>query len=989
MTDWTRCPQCGTKLDPSDSACRNCGAAAPLADTVISGDVLQHVSEEEIDSLAEELKEALAPQLILLHKFGEGGMGTVYLARDPALKRLVVVKVLSPALGHDPTARELFKREARAAAAVQHPNVVKVFQVGELPKFGTNYFVMEYVDGVTVNAAFPEGGSVPENTATRIVAEVAAALAAAHERGLVHRDIKPANVMIEHDTGRAVVLDFGISAAITPDALYVDGTLTESGIVVGTPTYMSPEQASGDEATDKSDVYSLGILAYELLTGRPPFESQSPAELIDSHLRDKPASVGQERPDLSPQAIEIIDLSLSKEPVDRPTAEDVRRALHGAETKMAEWPPSGLHELRARSRLFFRSLGALAFVSVFALYLSTGVGNIVGFADLLSAIQSPFATSNNAHYGAAFAVWMLLYFVSWAAALILVPLLSIRAWELSGQVRWARRSGYPWKIVSLAALDFFNDTESLINGRGPYAVVDPAGLIRLTKQRCLVSVLIVSSMITSIASLHLATATHLLSVSRLDTGVFSWIEFHLVLLPTYLILIAAGGLWVSTAYLRSRYKRSVPFIRKREPEVLAASVVNSWLAQAGLSRSVSQRSFPRTAFVVAAGVPSIAALVSVWVIGWTVDMSAGRSVRINEAAVDWRNAVIASTSRRGWPRIRAVSSFANIDAEETDLDSLREKVFRLPRVALVSVPLWQREIILAIRQHAFIRADSLIMVAGSRPDARIELSTWRQAVRRHLLSGIWPRESLSDSSIQSNHFGLYAETNLLVALREHSRKDTESALVRVRENLAYAAQLAGGTIRNAETARRALSEALEVGHFIARTSRDEFAITEFNDLGVLETNAVWDPELMQEAIYLAPYLMEDVEWLGAFSEVSDPEVVPYARLALVQGVVDGFCLRPREIMFGINPERASMLDSAGTLVDDIPGAREWMERLGDLFDAISSRPQDVVASLNLLVPLPSSLAVAIGHQVRWRWLETFGARLAYCNFTNLNQRALQ
>ena len=260
-------------------------------------------------------------------------------------------------------------------------------------------------------------------------------------------------------------------------------------------------------------------------------------------------------------------------------------------------------------------------------------------------------------------------------------------------------------------------------------------------------------------------------------------------------------------------------MRKREPEVLAASVVNSWLAQAGLSRSVSQRSFPRTAFVVAAGVPSIAALVSVWVIGWTVDMSAGRSVRINEAAVDWRNAVIASTSRRAWPRIRAVSSFANIDAEETDLDSLRERVFRLPRVALVSVPLWQREIILAIRQHAFIRADSLIMVAGSRPDARIELSTWRQAVRRHLLSGIWPRESLSDSSIQSNHFGLYAETNLLVALREHSRKDTESALVRVRENLAYAAQLAGGTIRNAAAAKQALSDALEVGHFIARTSR--------------------------------------------------------------------------------------------------------------------------------------------------------------------------
>src|SRR3989338_3612952 len=143
-------------------------------------------------------------------------MGTVFLARDPALKRSVAVKVLSPSLAHDPNARRRFEREAEAAAAVSHPNVVSIYQVGRLARSGTSYFVMQYVQGRGLEDLLKAHGPLPEAKARRIVGEGASALATAHARGQVHRDIKPANILVEQDTERVVVLDFGISAAIGP-----------------------------------------------------------------------------------------------------------------------------------------------------------------------------------------------------------------------------------------------------------------------------------------------------------------------------------------------------------------------------------------------------------------------------------------------------------------------------------------------------------------------------------------------------------------------------------------------------------------------------------------------------------------------------------------------------------------------------------------------------------------------------------------------------
>jgi serine/threonine protein kinase len=179
---------------------------------------------EDLKGVRKELEQALAPGIEILRPLGRGGMGAVFLARDRALKRQVVIKVLSPEMARDKTAAQRFAREAEAAASVWDPNVVGLLQVGQLPRSGTSYFVMQYVSGPTLAQACPIGIKMLQARCRRIVGEIASGLAAAHARGLVHRDIKPSNVILEGPTERAVVLDFGISAAAGPEGRAASGS---------------------------------------------------------------------------------------------------------------------------------------------------------------------------------------------------------------------------------------------------------------------------------------------------------------------------------------------------------------------------------------------------------------------------------------------------------------------------------------------------------------------------------------------------------------------------------------------------------------------------------------------------------------------------------------------------------------------------------------------------------------------------------------------
>lgn len=358
------CPECSASTPEGANRCPTCGAALVATPTTESqpGTAI-HV---DVDALQIEIADSITPQYELLKPLGAGGMGAVFLAREPALKRLVAVKVLTPQLASDSRVRARFEREARTAAALSHPNIVRVYAVGETRSQRLPYIVMQFVQGPTLASWMTQRRRVGERDARRVIGEVASALAAAHVRDLVHRDIKPSNVLLEADTGRPFVVDFGVSAALSRAS---DETkLTVTGAVIGTPVYMSPEQASGDAVSTKSDVYSLGVMAYELLTGEPPFQASTAMGWAAAHLRDTPTPVGQARKGLSPELARLVDRCLSKDPTQRPTAADVARGFLPTLDSEIEWPPPGLAPLRGLGRQLNRLALAVAASGLWVLF---------------------------------------------------------------------------------------------------------------------------------------------------------------------------------------------------------------------------------------------------------------------------------------------------------------------------------------------------------------------------------------------------------------------------------------------------------------------------------------------------------------------------------------------------------------------------------------------------------------------------------------------
>ena len=266
-------------------------------------------SDSELRALVER---ALGAHYELDCEIGRGGMGIVYRAKDRRLKRVVAIKVLPPELAFRGEIKTRFLREAETAAQLNHPNIVDIYSVDE--SAGLVFFVMAYIPGDNLAKRLHDHGAMGIEETRRILRDVGDALAYAHERGVVHRDIKPDNILIDEGSGRPMVTDFGIARAVTDG----DNRLTATGIAIGTPTYMSPEQAAGDREIDgRSDLYALGIVAYQMLTGRPPFEASSTPAMLVKHLSERPAAVEQRRADVPRDLARVVMTLLEKDPAAR------------------------------------------------------------------------------------------------------------------------------------------------------------------------------------------------------------------------------------------------------------------------------------------------------------------------------------------------------------------------------------------------------------------------------------------------------------------------------------------------------------------------------------------------------------------------------------------------------------------------------------------------------------------------------------------------
>jgi hypothetical protein len=344
-TDTVECTKCHSEVDDDARFCPQCGAIVSSS-TAVAGDPIR-------TALAAKLEH----QYRIVRLLGRGGMGSVYLARDLTLEREVAIKVINAA----DDSREIydrFRREAKTAAKLSHPNIVPLHAFGELE--GMPYFVMGYVRGESLADRLRRDGKLSEAEARRIFAEIADALDHAHRQGVVHRDIKPDNVLLEDESGRALLTDFGVAKAVDKGE-----TLTRHGSVVGTPHYMSPEQASGHADIDgRSDIYSLGVMAYAMLAGRLPFEGKTAADILAQHLTREPAPLRSVAPTVSDSTAQALERCLAKDPAARwPDARSLKLALGVPEESHL---PDALHSVEGRG------VPALVIAIVLALIMALG-----------------------------------------------------------------------------------------------------------------------------------------------------------------------------------------------------------------------------------------------------------------------------------------------------------------------------------------------------------------------------------------------------------------------------------------------------------------------------------------------------------------------------------------------------------------------------------------------------------------------------------------
>jgi len=321
---------------------------------------MQKIPPEE---LRQRLQDAVQGEFEVGRLLGQGGYASVFLASDLMLKRDVAIKVLDPNLAISGEHSERFLTEARLVAQLEHPHIVPIYQVEQ--KNDLLYIVMRYIPGTSLAGLLAREGKIPPAQTVAIAREVADALDFAHHHKVIHRDIKPDNILLD-SSGHAVVTDFGIARAAAA------ARLTQEGMVVGTPQYMSPEQASGEEIDGRSDVYALGVVMYEMLAGHPPFGGRTAAQILAKHLSQKPPSLEDTSKDTPEMLSRIVATALAKDPGDRyATARAMAEALGGTAAPGAL--DSGAQQRKKRVGKRIKLVGVLVGI-LLLLLLAFGVG---------------------------------------------------------------------------------------------------------------------------------------------------------------------------------------------------------------------------------------------------------------------------------------------------------------------------------------------------------------------------------------------------------------------------------------------------------------------------------------------------------------------------------------------------------------------------------------------------------------------------------------
>jgi serine/threonine protein kinase len=379
------CAQCRAPIPPGARNCTRCGITLSGVDVETLPGTGSYAGVPQSDGM---IGRWVLDQYVVKAKLGEGGMGAVYVAEQPAIGRLAIIKVIHPWLSRDQTVSTRFATEAKAAARLQNPHIVAIYNYGRMAD-GTLFLAMEHLEGFTLGSVLRKQGRLEPARAVAIATQCCEALAHAHRRGVVHRDLKPSNIMLvvrERGPEFVKVLDFGI-------AKLDGGEGTAAGVMLGTPQYMSPEQLTGKPIDGRSDIYSLGVLLYEMLAGRPPFVCDAAVAYVHKHLNEHPPPIAQVAPGLRvPPALEAcIMRALAKGPHQRPQsaeqfADELWQALMATVDSSHVPSPSVRPPAPPRAAVAIALVGGLALIGAFT---ATGWWLLSRSPDPAPAVAAP------------------------------------------------------------------------------------------------------------------------------------------------------------------------------------------------------------------------------------------------------------------------------------------------------------------------------------------------------------------------------------------------------------------------------------------------------------------------------------------------------------------------------------------------------------------------------------------------------------------------